>query len=245
MLTPPFFFPKTQITFVFCEGRLNPDLPPGPVLMRPNVVLVAFARFEDAYSLDFPDEPFSYLETSFFLPVRYRFSLGLYPVHIFPSTELPITLGREFYGFPKRSGRYHETENGMTLLAEDGHLAFDGGHYSHPITEAQLVGTMGAWYGVPRQLTIPAFRLGDALLTLLGVPLLRNIGVYNWQTLPGAARGRLTYAYFNVVQWQAISQIDRPTLTASGNFFGTMTLVVRKAYRTSLAMFLSKGVSLT
>jgi hypothetical protein len=244
MLTPPFFFPGTQITFVFCEGHLNAALPGGIVLMRPNVVLVAFARFTDAYSLDFRDRSFSYLETSFFLPVRYRVSFGLLPVHIFPSTELPVTLGSEFYGFPKQCAPQQETERSMTLTAEDGHLTLENGHYSHPVSEAELVGTMGAWYGVPRQLTIPAFRLGDGLLSALGVPLLRNIGVYNLRTLPDSAAGQLTYACFNVMRWHSISQLDKPTLTASGDFFGGMSLVIKKAYRTTLDMFLSRGVPL-
>lgn len=206
--------------------------------MRPNVLLVMIAQFRGAYGLDTPDETFDYDEVSFFVPVRRRFSLGLYPLAIFPTTQLPIQLGDEHYGFPKQLAQIDQRDNTTILTANDSQLTFQHSKQTNPTHEADIVATIGAWYGVPRALTRPAFIIGDTLLGMLGTPLLRNISVYTYH------HQALYRAYFNVMNWHSLALDESTQIESEGAFFGDMRLSVKKTYHTKLNMFLSAGRAL-
>jgi hypothetical protein len=238
MPKPPFFFPNSRVTFVFCQANISLVLPKGLMLMRPNALLVMIAQFREVYGLDTPDDTFDYDEVSFFVPVRRRFSLGLYPWFIFPTTQLPIQLGDTHYGFPKQLAQIEQRDNGTILTANDSQLTFRHSHSTHPTNEADIVATMGAWYGVPRPLTRPAFMIGDTLLGMLGSPLLRNISVYTHH------QQALYSAYFNVMNWHSLALCDSTQIATDGAFFADMRLSAKKTYHTKLNMFLSAGRSL-
>lgn len=261
LLPGPFLFDKVTMLIALCDadqlmmaGLLPPQL---KLLRRPGrgrgSIFLAFANFPSAYPEARTDHTFAYDETTCFIPVRYGRSIGLYVPFIYSSSWEPILLGREIYGFPKQLGKTHFTEH-SALLMVDGHryleLQWAGTEASG---EAQLVGALGSWIGFEGRLTTAAFRAGELLRAVMGVPPLRRVDVYNHKRVlaTGATRETLTYdvdsltrCVFGVLRWQQIEHLHNAQLhIGAASPLAQANLTLRAAFITQLDMRLSVGIA--
>ncbi len=254
----PFLFDDVTMIFAFCsadKAAVRGMLPPGARLLRGPMqgrapLLIALAKFPNAYPESNPDARFGYVETTIFIPVRVGRGLGLYVPYIYPSTWEPILLGREIYGFPKRLGQTQFWPNSATLNVDGKpylQLDWKGLEAS---TEPDLVGALIGWLGFGGLAGAWAFRAGDLLRAAMRLPPFRRVGVYNHKRIlaPDAAHGTpvydqdtLTYAVFGVLRWYQIAEMRDPDLRVTNGPLAHAGLTVRAAYRTQLDMRLSAG----
>lgn len=258
LLPGPFVFNNTTLIFAFCDANLDAvreTLPPGLRLFRPawrgrDSLLLALAAFRDAYPQARPDARFSYTETTYFAPVRFKGRFGLFPAYIYPSAWEPILLGREIYGFPKRLGQTTFTET-SAALSVDGvpHFRLDYAA-AEPSSEPRLIRALSDWAGFQGHMTEAAFRAGDLLLDMMLTPLQRRVSVFNHKRVPAATTtnrepaysvDQLTGAIFSVNGWEQISRIETPALTMTGGPLAGADVTLREAYFTRLDMRLSTG----
>lgn len=253
LIPGPFEFPNSEIVFIFCDAALREvPLPQGMQLLGSRI-LIAAAHFPQSHSVHTPQHRFDYRETTFFLPVRVGSHVGLYVPYIFTDLYEPILLGREFYGFPKQIGQtvIHKADHAACNLHDDS--IFKVGFASEQrADEAQLVGAFGTLFGVPNGVTSSAFRVGDTLLSAMGIPFYRRVSVFNHKRVPAAdatlekpslAADRITRALFTVDRWQDIRRLDIDLALAHWVGAGTRIQHVRfrEAFWTNLDMRLSVG----
>jgi CRP-like cAMP-binding protein len=262
----PFVFKNMTMLIALCDANLDSvreRLPDGLSLFRPtwrkrDSLFIAMADFPLAYPDHTPSARFKYTETTIFAPVRYKGKLGLFVPYIYPSTYEPILLGREIYGFPKQLGMTtFDTSPASTQTASltvDGepHLDFTYDQ-TEPASEPRLVRALSDWMGIQGRVTESAFRLGDALLGSIGIPLYRRVSVYNHKRVPAAntsqsapvdAVNQLTRAVFSVTHWHDIRRITQATLTMRGGPLRTAGVTLKESYLTRLDMRLSTGQAL-
>lgn len=254
----PFMFENVTMIFAFCEGDLDGVralLPEGLSLVhrpgrRHDALLLALAKFPDAYPESDPGARFGYTETTVFVPARYRRGIGFFVPYIYPSTYEPILLGREIYGFPKRLGQ-------TTLGSREAALSVAGvpqlcvrWSASEGSDETRLVRALVDWLGIEGRLGAAAFQAGEVLRRTMRLPPFRRIGVYNHKRVlaPDAAPGdpactidQLTHAIFGVLCWYQIARLSDPALDVLAGPLAGANLALREAYRTQLDMRLSTG----
>jgi len=254
----PFMFENVTLIFAFCEGDLDgvrARLREGLSLVRRpgrkrDALLLALARFPDAYPEADPGARFGYTETTVFVPVRYGRGVGLFVPYIYPSTYEPILLGREIYGFPKRLGQ-------TTFGPHEAALSVAGvpqfcvrWSVSEGSDETRLVRALIDWLGIEGRLGALAFQAGEVLRRTMRLPPFRRVGVYNHKRIlaPDAAPGspayavdQLTHALFGVLRWYQIARISDPALDVRAGPLAGMHLTLREAYRTQLDLRLSTG----
>jgi hypothetical protein len=133
------------------EERLRELLAPGlePLAWTGGRYLLLISDFEDVRS----ESPladgarYRYRETTPFLPCRLGHRVGLFSPELYPDSYMPILLGREIYGFPKRMGRTRRLTDGVDVIVDQERL-------------------LRARWGAPRPLdgAAAALELGGALL---------------------------------------------------------------------------------
>lgn len=127
LLPGPYEFePYPALFFVLQSNpeRLAKLLPPGLSLvpgMRDRLLIVcSFVERCTSRAQGSSGRWFSYQETTPFIPcVADGGRAGLYTPELYPDAYLPIILGREVYGFPKRFGRTVKRKNGVDLWLGD------------------------------------------------------------------------------------------------------------------------------
>jgi hypothetical protein len=258
----PFLFDDVTLIFAFCsvdKRAVRDMLPSGARLLHNPIqshspLLVALAKFPNAYPESNPDARFGYVETTIFIPVRVRRGLGLYVPYIYPSTWEPVLLGREIYGFPKRLGRtVLGPQNASLSVDGEQHLYLQWGGMEAS-TEPHLIGALVGWlgFGGPAGEVAGrwAFRAGDLLRAGMRLPPFRRVEVYNHKRIlapnathhtPAYDQDALTHAIFGILRWYQIAQMRDPILTVSGGPLANAGVTVRAAYRTQLDMRLSAG----
>ena len=127
LLPGPYEFQPFPALFFVLESnaeKLADLLPPGLSLvpgMRDRLLIVC--SFVERCTSRAPGSSgrwFSYQETTPFIPcVADNGRPGLYTPELYPDAYLPIILGREIYGFPKRFGRTVKRKNGVDLWLGD------------------------------------------------------------------------------------------------------------------------------
>ncbi|NDJ84729.1 MAG: cyclic nucleotide-binding domain-containing protein [Chloroflexi bacterium] len=254
----PYLFDTATMFFAFCDADLEAVracLPPGlSVLQRPGrnqaAVLLALADFPRAYPEDNPDESFNYNETTVFVPVRHGTAFGFFVPHIYASAWEPILLGREIYGFPKRFGVTSFDSQRSTLRVDHEDVVDLRWPSSQGTDETRLVGALMAWLGLSSSLGGLAFRAGEVLRQVAGLPGYRRVDVYNRRQLlatdatyetPSFSIDCLTRATFGVLRWYQLTRLDDPVMVVAGDDLAGMNLRLREAYRTTLDMRLSQG----
>ncbi len=254
----PFMFDNVTMIFAFCDADLDAVralLPQGLNLFRRpghrrDALLLALAKFPNAYPECDPGARFGYTETTVFVPVRHRGSVGLYVPYIYPSAYEPILLGREIYGFPKRLGLTAFESHHTTLsVAGETHLTlrWSGLDISN---EPRLVRALVDWIGLEGRTAALMFQAGEALRRTIRLPAYRRVGVYNHKRVlaphatseaPVYALNQLTYAIFGVLRWYQITQMCGPELSVTAGPLKDAHLTLREAYRTQLDLRLSTG----
>lgn len=254
----PFMFEDVTLIFAFCDANLDdlrPTLPDGlRIFRRPgrrrDSVLLALADFPVAYSEHAPDIRFGYTETTVFVPVWCGRRIGLFVPYIYPSTYAPILPGREVYGFPKRLG-FTALAGRAASLAVDGtdHLALTW-ESQQASSEPRLVRALMDWLGLEGWSLSVAFRAGDTLRQVMGLPPFRAVSVYNHKHIPGVdstpdaptyAVNQITRAIFGVLRWYQIARLDAPALAVTAGPLAGADVRLREAFRTQLDMRLSAG----
>lgn len=255
----PFLFKDVELLIAFCEADLSAVeslLPPGLALLRlPGrtraPLFIGLARFPDAHPEANPEARFAYTETTIFIPVWYDNTPGVFIPYIYPSTWEPILIGREVYGFPKRSGETR-FDPGAVSLTVDGvpHLSL-AWQAQEGSDETALVGALMAWLGIERHAAAAAFQMGEALRRLVvRGPAHRRVDVFLCKRIPAAdstpdspryAVDQLTHAVFGVLRWFQVSKLREPVLCVTGGPLAAADVTLREAYRTILDMRLSAG----
>lgn len=254
----PFMFDNVTMIFAFCDADLDGIralLPEGLSLFqrlgrRRDALLLALAKFPDAYSEHDPGARFGYTETTVFVPVHHRRSIGLFVPYIYPSAYEPILLGREIYGFPKRLG-HTAFGSQYTTLSVDGetHLTLRWAGLDNT-DEPRLVRALVDWIGLEGRSAALAFQGGEALRRAMRLPSYRRVGVYNHKRVlaphttaetPAYNLDQLTHAIFGVLRWYQIAQVRGPELSITAGPLQDAHLVLREAYRTQLDLRLSTG----
>ena len=251
-------FEDVTLIFAFCDADLNhlrATLPDGLTLFRRpgrarDSLLLALATFPTAYPEDDPAARFGYTETTVFVPVRHRHSVGLYVPYIYPSAYEPMLLGREIYGFPKQLGRTALGSHGASLIVDGAtHAALEWGAMDGT-DETRLVRALFDWLGLEGRSASLAFQAGDVLRRAMQLPPFRRVGVYNHKRIlaadatresPTYAVDQLTHAIFSVLRWYQIAQLREPSLGIASGPLKEMNVTLREAYRTQLDMRLSRG----
>lgn len=113
LIPGPYRFGPFEARFVLMQDdphRLRRLLPPGlhPLPGSGGRYLLVLADFENVSSLHPRSDGrrHGYRETTPFIPcVTSRGSVGMFVPELYPDAYMPILLGREIYGFPKRLGR--------------------------------------------------------------------------------------------------------------------------------------------
>lgn len=121
----PYRFGPYRATALLMEGdpgRLRHELPPGlsPIPGLGGRHLIVLSEIEGCTSLhpDSDGRAYEYLEVAAFLPcIGPRLVPGMYLPRVYPDAYLPILLGREAFGFPKRLGRVLRRDDGFDLVA--------------------------------------------------------------------------------------------------------------------------------
>lgn len=254
----PFRFDDVTMIFAFCDADLNAirdTLPGGVKLLRRlgrkrDSVLIALADFPASYPVHDPEARFGYTETTVFVPVRFRHSVGLYVLYIYPSAYEPLVLGREIYGFPKRLGQTEFESQRVTLevdRAPQMTLAWDA---LDGVEEARLVRALIDWLGLEGRTASLAFQAGDVLRKTMGLPPFRRVGVFNHKQIlaphatvdaPAYAVDQLTHAIFGVLTWYQLARMRDPQLDVQAGPLAALQLELREAYRTQLDLRLSAG----
>lgn len=258
-LTPgPFMFEDVTLIFAFCDADLDPiraQLPDGLSLFRRpgrkrDSLMIALAHFPTAYSEHDPAARFGYTETTIFVPVRYRHSIGLFVPYIYPSAYEPILLGREIYGFPKRLGRTTFGAQSVALAVDNTPQLDLRWNSSAGTDEPRLVRALIDWIGLEGRSLSLAFQAGDVLRKTMRLPPYRRVGVYNHKRIPAPETNhdapvytvdQLTFAIFGVLRWYQIAQLHDPALEITGGPLAAANVTLREAYRTRLDMRLSTG----
>ncbi|MBI5959745.1 MAG: acetoacetate decarboxylase family protein [Chloroflexi bacterium] len=254
----PFMFDNVTLIFAFCDADLDPLralLPEGLSLFRRtgrkrDSLLLALAKFPDSYPRHDPAARFGYTETTVFIPVRYRHSIGLFVPYIYPSAYEPVVLGREIYGFPKRLGQTTFAAQHIALSVDNTpQLALDWAGLDSS-DEPRLVRALMDWIGLEGRSAALAFQMGDMLRRTMRLPPFRRIGVYNHKRVlavestveaPAYALDQLTHAIFGVLRWYQIAQMRDPVLKVMAGPLKDAQITLREAYRAQLDMHLSTG----
>lgn len=104
-------------------ARLDQLLPPGfrriPGLGGHYLIVVADLVDVRALSPGAPQTGWAYRETTPLVPCRSNVALpGAYVPELYPDAPMPVMLGRETYGFPKRIGRTRMWDDGVDVIAD-------------------------------------------------------------------------------------------------------------------------------
>ncbi len=259
MIAPgPFMFEDVTLIFAFCDADLDSlraTLPDGLTLFRRpgrarDSLLLALATFPNAYPEDDPAARFAYTETTVFVPVRYRHSVGLFVPYIYPSAYEPILLGREIYGFPKQLGRTAFGAQNVTLSVDGAAHAMLQWRGLDGTDEARLVRALFDWLGLEGRSASLAFQAGDVLRRAMRLPPFRRIGVYNHKRVlavdatresPTYTVDQLTHAIFGVLRWYQIARMREAVIEIAAGPLAAANVTLRDAYRTQLDMRLSRG----
>lgn len=122
---PPYAFgpfPCIQLVVEHDPASWAARLPPGliPLPGAQGRCLVMINDIRRARCEHVPGREWAYREVVPFLPVACpsRMTVGLYTPEVFADATMPILLGREVYGFPKRLGRIRIDDHAVRLLAD-------------------------------------------------------------------------------------------------------------------------------
>jgi hypothetical protein len=254
----PFRFDDVSLLIFFCEAdraTAQASLPPGLAGLGlagsgRTPVFFGLAHFPNAYPEADPNARFAYTETTLFLPVNGPAGPGVFIPYISPSAWQPILIGREVYGFAKRPG-LSRLERDSASLQVDGidQIAF-GWDSTSPSDEGRLVGALMGWLGLQRHAAELAFRAGDALRAVAGLPPHRRVDVYNHKRIPAPEStladpaydvDSLTHAVFGVLGWHSVQHLKSPRLLPGGALAAEWKISVKEGFRTQLDMRLSIG----
>jgi len=127
LLPGPYEFQPYPATFLVLEcdpAKLQALLPPGlttiPGMRDRMMVVCSFVERCTSRAPGSSGRWFSYQETTPFIPCLADGGRpGLYTPELYPDAYLPIILGREVYGFPKRFGRTVRRADGVDLWLGD------------------------------------------------------------------------------------------------------------------------------
>ncbi len=254
----PFRFDDVTMIFAFCDADLSSlraTLPDGVKLLRRpgrkrDSVLIALADFPASYPVHEPVARLGYTETTVFVPVRFRHSVGLYVQYIYPSAYEPIVLGREIYGFPKQLGLTTFESQRVTLNVDRAPQLDLTWEALAGVEEARLVRALVEWLGLEGRSAALAFQAGDVLRKTMGLPPFRRVGVFNHKQIlavhatvdtPAYAVDQLTHTIFGVLTWYQLARMRDPQLDVRGGPLAALDLDLREAYRTQLDLRLSTG----
>ncbi|MBN1566074.1 MAG: acetoacetate decarboxylase family protein [Anaerolineae bacterium] len=254
----PFMFEDVTLIFAFCEADLDPlrvTLPDGLTLFRRpgrsrDALLLVLAQFPTVYAEDDPAARFAYTETTVFVPVRYRHSIGLFVPYIYPSAYEPILLGREIYGFPKQLGRTAFDAHHASLIVDGATQAALTWGGMDGTDEARLVRALFDWLGLEGRSASVAFQAGEVLRRAMQLPPFRRISVYNHKRIlavdatreaPTYAVDQLTHTIMGVLRWYQIARMRDPVLALAAGPLKDANVTLREAYRTQLDMRLTRG----
>lgn len=176
---PPYAFGPFRCLLAIVEhdpAALARLLPPGLTLLpgAEGRALVMISDIEGARADAVPGRAWGYREVVPFIPVACpsRLGVGLHAPELFADATMPILLGREVYGFPKRLGRVELDARAARLLADhevaldlrwEGADTLDGARALERLTRALLPAAPAALG--------PLVRRGAGLFDALGLPL--------------------------------------------------------------------------
>lgn len=115
-------FPGIVLVVEHAPQQLAARLPPGliPLPGAQGRCLVMISDITRVRCAHVPGREWAYREVVPFIPVMCpsRMTAGLYTPEVFADATMPILLGREVYGFPKRLGRITIEDHVVRLLAD-------------------------------------------------------------------------------------------------------------------------------
>lgn len=147
------------------SARLDTLLPPGfrriPGLGGHYLIVVADLVDVRTLSPGAPQTGWAYRETTPLIPCRSGVALpGAYVPELYPDAPMPVMLGRETYGFPKRIGRTKMWDGGIDVIADHRRILkgrwgatepSDPGEFARSLVrdmvglDSRLVSTLTAW----------------------------------------------------------------------------------------------------
>jgi hypothetical protein len=170
-------FPCMQLIVEHEAEQLAARLPPGLVALpgAAGRCLVMISDIQRVRCEHVPGREWGYREVVPFIPVMCpsRMTAGLFTPEVFADATMPILLGREVYGFPKRLGRITIADRLVRLLVDHALALELRWTDKRPTSDARAIETMAKALvpGIPKALVGAATSLMESLdLALSSVP---------------------------------------------------------------------------